>query len=137
MKGYWRNEEATRETMDGEWLRTGDVAYYDDDDYFYVVDRMKELIKVKGFQVSNQFPIPRTYFGITFVWEAPISCTAAVAFTEKFRKKLHIPTKEVVVVIMGFLAKAYYHLQMRINPTPLYKQKQGLTILLECNVYFP
>ena len=39
--------------MDGEWLRTGDIAYYDEDDYFYVVDRMKELIKVKGFQVSN------------------------------------------------------------------------------------
>ncbi|KAM3957827.1 putative 4-coumarate--CoA ligase 1 [Aphomia sociella] len=53
MKGYWNNEAATKETLDSEgWLHTGDVAYYDDDHYFYIVDRTKELIKVKGNQVS-------------------------------------------------------------------------------------
>ncbi|XP_046968053.1 probable 4-coumarate--CoA ligase 1 [Vanessa cardui] len=53
MKGYWNNEKATKETVDSEgWLHTGDVAYYDDDHYFYIVDRTKELIKVKGNQVS-------------------------------------------------------------------------------------
>ncbi|XP_046801906.1 luciferin 4-monooxygenase-like [Lucilia cuprina] len=52
MKGYLNNEEATNETFyPGGWLRTGDVAYYDDEGYFYITDRMKELIKVKGFQV--------------------------------------------------------------------------------------
>lgn len=55
MKGYWNNEAATRETVDSEgWLHTGDVAYYDDDQYFYIVDRTKELIKVKGNQVCGQ-----------------------------------------------------------------------------------
>ncbi|XP_061718164.1 probable 4-coumarate--CoA ligase 1 [Cydia pomonella] len=53
MKGYWNNEAATKETLDADgWLHTGDVAYYDDDQYFYIVDRTKELIKVKGNQVS-------------------------------------------------------------------------------------
>ncbi|XP_026752676.1 probable 4-coumarate--CoA ligase 1 [Galleria mellonella] len=53
MKGYWNNEAATKETLDSEgWLHTGDVAYYDEDHYFYIVDRTKELIKVKGNQVS-------------------------------------------------------------------------------------
>ncbi|XP_059062833.1 probable 4-coumarate--CoA ligase 1 [Achroia grisella] len=53
MKGYWNNETATKETLDSEgWLHTGDVAYYDNDHYFYIVDRTKELIKVKGNQVS-------------------------------------------------------------------------------------
>ncbi|XP_050677444.1 probable 4-coumarate--CoA ligase 1 [Leptidea sinapis] len=53
MKGYWNNEKATRETVDSDgWLHTGDVAYYDEDHYFYIVDRTKELIKVKGNQVS-------------------------------------------------------------------------------------
>jgi 4-coumarate--CoA ligase len=52
MLGYIGDEKATRETTDSDgWLHTGDVAYYDDDKQFYIVDRIKELIKFKGFQV--------------------------------------------------------------------------------------
>ncbi|KAH8394430.1 hypothetical protein KR222_005231 [Zaprionus bogoriensis] len=52
MSGYLNNEEANKVTFfPGKWLRTGDVAFYDEDGYFYITDRMKELIKVKGFQV--------------------------------------------------------------------------------------
>ncbi len=55
MKGYLNNLKATEEMIDGEgWLRTGDVAYYDDDGNFYIVDRLKELIKVKGLQVIKK-----------------------------------------------------------------------------------
>ncbi|PNS21195.1 4-coumarate--CoA ligase-like 7 [Sphaceloma murrayae] len=51
--GYWRNEKATRETFDEEgFLRTGDVAIVDEKGWFWIVDRKKELIKVKGFQVA-------------------------------------------------------------------------------------
>ncbi|KAG5680265.1 hypothetical protein PVAND_009784 [Polypedilum vanderplanki] len=52
MLGYLNNEKATKETItDDGWLRTGDIAYYDENREFYITDRLKELIKVKGFQV--------------------------------------------------------------------------------------
>ncbi|XP_020710124.2 4-coumarate--CoA ligase 1-like isoform X2 [Athalia rosae] len=52
MKGYHKNEEATERTIaPGGWLKTGDLAYLDDDLDFHIMDRLKELIKVKGFQV--------------------------------------------------------------------------------------
>ena len=51
--GYFKNTEATQSTLTPEgWLRTGDLCYIDEDGYLFVVDRLKELIKYKGYQVS-------------------------------------------------------------------------------------
>jgi len=53
MTGYLKNPEATAQTIDVEaWLHTGDIGYADEDGHFYIVDRAKELIKYKGFQVA-------------------------------------------------------------------------------------
>ena len=53
MKGYLNNPEATAETIDADgWLHTGDVAFIDEDGHMTIVDRVKELIKYKGFQVA-------------------------------------------------------------------------------------
>jgi acyl-CoA synthetase (AMP-forming)/AMP-acid ligase II len=52
MKGYLNNEAATAETLDADgWLHTGDVAIVDEQHHVAIVDRLKELIKYKGFQV--------------------------------------------------------------------------------------
>ena len=52
MKGYLNNDEATKETIDDDgWLHTGDVAIIDEHGHYSIVDRIKELIKYKGFQV--------------------------------------------------------------------------------------
>ncbi|ODM98590.1 4-coumarate--CoA ligase 2 [Orchesella cincta] len=53
MKGYLKNEKATKSTIDDEkFLHTGDIGYYDEEMYLYIEDRLKDLIKVKGFQVA-------------------------------------------------------------------------------------
>lgn len=51
MQGYWNLPEATAEAFFGEWLRTGDLGYRDSDGYFFMVDRIKDMIIVNGMNV--------------------------------------------------------------------------------------
>jgi len=52
MSGYWNRSEATAEAIDEDgWLRTGDLAKQDEDGYFFIVDRKKELIIRGGFNI--------------------------------------------------------------------------------------
>ena len=52
MKGYWRNPGETREALRGGWLYTGDLATMDEDGYFRIVDRKKDIIKYKGYTIA-------------------------------------------------------------------------------------
>jgi acyl-CoA synthetase (AMP-forming)/AMP-acid ligase II len=53
MKGYLNRPDATAQCVDEDgWLHTGDIGYADEDGFFFIVDRAKELIKYKGFQVA-------------------------------------------------------------------------------------
>jgi len=72
MQGYWKNPEATAETIrpDG-WLRSGDIARMDEDGYVYILDRAKEMIKYKAYQVA-----PAELEGV--VMEHPAVLDAAV-----------------------------------------------------------
>lgn len=52
MRGYWRNQQATDEVLRDGWYYSGDVATADEDGFFKIVDRRKELIKYKGFPIA-------------------------------------------------------------------------------------
>lgn len=52
MKGYFRDPEATARTLTDGWLLTGDLDYKGEEGQVFIVDRLKELIKCKGFQVA-------------------------------------------------------------------------------------
>ena len=51
MRGYWQQPDATKQILKNGWLRTGDVAVLDADGYLYIVDRLKDLVLVSGFNV--------------------------------------------------------------------------------------
>ncbi|RMD47994.1 MAG: AMP-dependent synthetase, partial [Ignavibacteria bacterium] len=51
--GYWKNEKATKETIIDEWLRTGDIMKFDEEGYYYVVDRKKNMFISGG---ENVYP---------------------------------------------------------------------------------
>lgn len=51
MKGYWRNEQATKDSIVDGWLRTGDVAVINTQGYYKIIDRLKDMIIVSGYKV--------------------------------------------------------------------------------------
>lgn len=51
MKGYWNKPEATAEAIRSGWLRSGDIGMTDDEGYFFITDRVKDMINVAGFNV--------------------------------------------------------------------------------------
>ena len=52
MKGYWNKPEATAEAVSADgWFRTGDIGRVDEDGYFYIVDRKKDLIIRGGYNI--------------------------------------------------------------------------------------
>ncbi|HEY2577017.1 MAG TPA: long-chain fatty acid--CoA ligase, partial [Streptosporangiaceae bacterium] len=57
MSGYWQRPELTAETMVGEWVRTGDAGYLDEDGYLYLVDRLNDMI-VSHLAATNLYARP-------------------------------------------------------------------------------
>ncbi len=63
MKGYWNKPEETAKQITPEgWLRTGDIAHMDEDGYFYIVDRLKDIIIASGFNI-----VPREVEEVLFM----------------------------------------------------------------------
>jgi long-chain acyl-CoA synthetase len=71
MKGYWDREDATEEVMRGGWFHTGDIATVDDDGYFFIVDRKKDMIIRGGYNVYPR-ELEEVLYGHPAVREAAV-----------------------------------------------------------------
>ena len=105
MKGYHRNDKATKKTIMKGWLHTGDIAKYNEDGQFFIIDRLKELIKVKGLQVisilySHEYQYRNTSPTIRFMINS--SFPLLIQINQKFRL-LHLSWKISFVDVQEFL----------------------------------
>jgi acyl-CoA synthetase (AMP-forming)/AMP-acid ligase II len=111
MRGYLNRPEATAESLDAEgWLHTGDIGYADAEGYFYVVDRAKELIKYKGYQVA-----PAELEALLLAHPA-IADAAVVPFPDE--EAGEVPKAFVVLKEGGALTEAdvVEHVAARVGP---------------------
>ena len=69
MKGYWNRPDETALTLRGGWLYSGDIARMDEQGYFYIIDRKKDMILVSGFNVY-----PREVEEILYTHPAILEC---------------------------------------------------------------
>ena len=69
MKGYWNRPDATAQTVTNGWLHTGDIARMDEDGFFFIVDRKKDMIISGGYNIYPR-DIEEIYFEHPKVWEA-------------------------------------------------------------------
>ena len=79
MKGYWNMPEETEDTLKDEWLYTGDVARMDEDGYFYIVDRKKDMIVAGGYNVY-----PREIEEVLFEHE-DVAEAVAIGIADEYR----------------------------------------------------
>jgi long-chain acyl-CoA synthetase len=71
MKGYWHQEEETKQVLKDGWLFTGDLGYFDEDGYFYIVDRKKDMIIASGYNIYPR-EVEEVLYGYSKVKEAVV-----------------------------------------------------------------
>ena len=122
MKGYLNNPEATAETLDSDgWLHTGDVAVIDDEDHVSIVDRIKELIKYKGFQV------PPAELEAVLITHPAVADAAVIGIADTEAGEL---PKAFITLAPGAAAPTLADLQSHVaEHLASYKQVRALEVL--------
>jgi acyl-CoA synthetase (AMP-forming)/AMP-acid ligase II len=116
MKGYLNSPEATAATIDGDgWLHTGDLGYADEQGCFFIVDRLKDVIKVKGLQVA-----PAELEAVLMAHPA-IADAAVIGVPDE--RAGEVPKAFVVLKSQATAAEILAHVSARVAP---HKQLRGI-----------
>ncbi|XP_076649572.1 luciferin 4-monooxygenase-like [Halictus rubicundus] len=113
MKGYHKNPTATKEAIDeGGWMHSGDLAYYNEKGELFIVDRIKEILKYRGYQISPSKieNLLQTHPGVLEVAVVgiphPIDDEHPIAFVRKVPDK-ELSAEELVMKVEQNLTDAY------------------------------
>jgi long-chain acyl-CoA synthetase len=91
MKGYYKKEEETREALEGDWLRTGDIGHLDEDGYLVITDRKKDIIVTSGGKNVAPQPIENVLKQNPYIANAVV-----IGGSRKFVAALIVPDFEKV-----------------------------------------
>src|SRR5207249_4038304 len=91
MQGYFRDEAATREAMEGGWFRTGDVGHIDPEGFLKITDRKKEVLKTSGGKMVAPQPIENLLKSDRFISQAVL-----IGDRRKFISALIVPDPQLL-----------------------------------------
>jgi long-chain acyl-CoA synthetase len=103
MRGYWRRPDANEATFDGEWLRTGDVAYLDLEGFVYIVDRIKDLV-IRGGENIGCGAVEAALLEHPDVLEASVYGVPDERLGEELGATLHVRASMDETELRAFLA---------------------------------
>jgi long-chain acyl-CoA synthetase len=111
MKGYYKRPEVTAETLKDGWFATGDIAYWDEDGYYFIVDRKKDMIIRGGFNVYPR-EIEEVLYAHPAVLEAAVIGVAHESHGEEVKAVLalkpgHTATQEEIIAYAKDKLAAY------------------------------
>jgi long-chain acyl-CoA synthetase len=95
MMGYYKNEEATNEVMDGDWFHTGDIGYIDNDGFLKITDRKKNIIVTSGGKNVAPLPIEGKLITSKYIEQALV-----IGDKRKFCSAIITPAEENVLAVV-------------------------------------
>jgi long-chain acyl-CoA synthetase len=123
MKGYWNQPEATAEAMRGGWFHSGDLARRDEDGYYYIVDRKKDMINRSGYNVYPREVEEILYahpdVAVAAVFGVPDAmCGEEVAALVTLKEGASATEEELRDYVKGQIAAYKYPRIIRFGPIP-------------------
>ena len=145
MQGYWKDPEGTNQILNENWYHTGDLAYMDEEGFFYIVGRMDDLIKTGGERVSPR-EVENILYQMEEVHEAVVVGTPDLILGQALsafivlRDGTRLSDKEVLKFcsqrLEPFMIPKYIHFRQNLPKTPNGKiDKKGMSAWRQFRIY--